>query len=85
MSETKIPTVGEMVHYFSNCKDSQCENTFGPFLPAIVTECTDLAPSLSVLTLKEDAPIVLRLSVSHKSTATDYFGNINGAYWDWPK
>jgi hypothetical protein len=85
MSEVKVPTAGRIVHYFHNKCDSQCENSFAAYLPAIVTECTDLAPSLSVMTLREDSPVVLRLSVSHKDTNKDFEGNTIGAYWDWPE
>lgn len=83
MSQIKIPTAGRIVHYFHNGGDPICENPFAPYLPAIVVESTDLAPSLSVMTLKEDAPVVLRLSVSHKSTIEGHVPM--GPYWDWPE
>jgi hypothetical protein len=83
MSEIKIPTAGRIVHYFPNGTDKICENPFAPYVPAIVVESTDLAPSLSVFTLNAEIPVVLRLSVSHKSTVLNHIPM--GPYWDWPE
>lgn len=87
MSEIKIPSVGRIVHYFSNGTDPAVSANGVEMAPAIVVqEWGNLTINLSVHTMNSDSPVVLRYSVPHKSTALkNDKGEILGRYWDWPE
>lgn len=86
MSEIKLPTTGRIVNYFPNGQDDGLGYNHSPKMAAIVAAGVDTAPDLSVFTRWDERPVVLKLSVQHKSAVIDFVtGQPVGPYWDWPE
>lgn len=86
MDGLKIPTTGRIVHYFPNGQDDSLGFSHPKRMAAIVADGVDTAPDLSVLTRWEERPVVVKLSVQHKSAVLDFYTKEPvGPYWDWPE
>ncbi|HWV69520.1 hypothetical protein [Chitinophaga sp.] len=81
MSEIKLPTAGRIVHYFPNGQDNELGYGHAEKLAAIVVDGGDMAPCLAVFTKWSGNPVVIKLSVQHKSHVQGF--NPIPAYWDW--
>lgn len=88
MTEIKIPTVGRIVHYFPNgSTDVNAAANGATVLPALVIQPFGTAINLHVHAMNPDCSVLLRYSVSHKSSiGVDEAGKTQTgqAYWDWP-
>lgn len=88
MSDVKLPTVGRMVHYFPNLADAHCAANGAEVLPATVVQVFGERINLVVTCMNQDAAVVQRYSVQHKSTVpkqdnSEHLTEVS--YWDWPE
>lgn len=81
MNEVAIPTCARVVHYFPNGADMVASANGVTVVPASVVAADGLNLHLSVQTLDETFPVVVRLSIPHK---TGVPAGESKAYWDWP-
>lgn len=86
MSELKLPTPGCQVYYYPNGSDAHCAVNSAEVLPATAVQVFGSAVNLAVTCMNPDAPVVLRYSVPHLSTAPrNEDGQPVGRYWAWPE
>ena len=84
--EVKTPATGRIVNYFPNGKDDELGYNHPVKMAAIVTDGVDTAPDLAVFTRWDERPVVVKLSVQHKSSVLDFeTKQPHSPYWDWPE
>jgi len=80
----QLPAIGTVVHYYPNDADAIVEGEEYKVLPAVVIRAFDTSVvDLSIHTFNQDAPIVLRRDVWHKSSWIDGKPVRGNRYWDW--